>query len=436
MNRRTFSHIGLGGLGSLSVGLEPWRRRRPKLAVSGDRLMRHLRGLAEFGKTPAGGVDRLAFSDADKAGREYVRGLMRAAETEVHTDAAGNLIGRRAGSVATLSPLMFGSHIDSVPDGGNFDGPVGSISAIEVAQTLAERGIRTKHPLEVAIFANEEGGKTGSRAMSGEVSGPELELVTASGKTIAQGIEFVGGDPSNLAAVRRSPGDIAAYLELHVEQGGVLEAREFDIGVVEGIVGIKRWNVTITGFANHAGTTPMDQRRDALLAAAQFIGTVNTEARARPGSHVATVGRIEAEPGAPNVIPGRVTLSLEIRDLVMERIDRLFSEIEAAGRRIAVDTGTAFTLERFYVSRAAPTDEGLRDVIERVARENGLSTLRMPSGAGHDAQSIALLAPVGMIFVPSVQGISHSPKEFSWPRDIVNGANVLLHTLLSIDAAG
>jgi N-carbamoyl-L-amino-acid hydrolase len=369
----------------------------PQLRIRADRILRHLRGLSEFGRTAAGGAGRVAFSDADKAAREYVLGLMSVAGLETTVDVAANLVGRRAGSL-DLPPLMFGSHIDSVPEGGNYDGPVGSVSAIEVAQTLAEEGIQTRHPLEVVIFSNEE------------------------------------GDPDRLAAARREPGDIAAYLELHVEQGGILESRQAEIGVVEGIVGIKRWSVTVTGFANHAGTTPMDQRRDALVAAAEFIRAVSRTARDVPGRHVATVGRIQAEPGAPNVISGEVTLSLEIRDLEMERIDQLFTMMEEAGARIGAETGTTFAFDRFYVSRAAPTDERIRSIIERVTRELSLSTLRMPSGAGHDAQSIARLAPVGMIFVPSVRGISHSPQEFSWPRDIVNGANVLLHTLLNVDS--
>ncbi len=402
------------------------------MQIDGDRVLRHLRGLAAFGRTPEGGANRLAFSDADKAAREYVLGLMSGAGLTTAVDAAGNLIGRRPGS-QDAPPVMFGSHIDSVPGGGNYDGPVGAIGAIEVAQSLAEQGIRTRHPLEVVVFSNEEGGKTGSRALSGEVESRELELMTASGKTIGEGLAFIGDNPAALDAVRRQPGSVAAYLELHVEQGAILESQEIDIGVVEGIVGIKRWNVTVTGFANHAGTTPMNQRRDALLAAAQFIWTANRAAVERPGRQVATVGRLEVEPGAPNVIPGEVLLSLEIRDLEMDRIDELFGDMQLEAMRIAEETGTTFAFDQFYVSRAAPTDERLRMIIERSARELDLSTLRLPSGAGHDAQSIALLGPVGMIFVPSVAGISHSPREFSWPRDVVNGVNVLFQAVLGAD---
>jgi N-carbamoyl-L-amino-acid hydrolase len=329
---------------------------------------------------------------------------------------------------------MFGSHIDSVPEGGNYDGPVGLIGAIEVAQTLAENNIVTRHPLEVAVFQNEEGGKTGSRVLDGEFAERELDIVTASGRTIGEGIRLLGGDPTRLAEARRQPGDVAAFLELHVEQGAILDREQISIGVVEGIVGIKRWNVTVEGFANHAGTTPMDNRQDALLAAARFILAVNEVVTDMPGAQVGTVGRIQAEPGAPNVVPGRVVVSLEVRDLDMAKIDRIFQAVRAAGLGIGQDSGTTFAFDEFYVSRSAPTHERIRQLVQDAAAELGLDSRRMPSGAGHDAQSIARFAPIGMIFVPSVAGISHSPREFSRPEDIAAGVNVLLRTLLELDA--
>src|SRR5207302_3499622 len=264
-----------------------------ELRVNGPRLIEHINALAEFGKNPQGGVSRLAYSEADARGREYVIGLMRAAKLDVSIDAAGNLIGVRAGSDDKLKPILFGSHIDSVPEGGDYDGDVGSLGAIEVAQTLAEKNIVTQHPLEVVIFQNEEGGLIGSRAMDGELTERELDLVSRSGKTIREGIKFIGGDPTKLATVKRAKGSIAAYLELHVEQGGILEKERIDIGVVEGIVGINWWDVTIEGFANHAGTTPMNQRQDALLAAAKFIEAVNRVVNSIPGRQVGTVGRIQ-----------------------------------------------------------------------------------------------------------------------------------------------
>jgi N-carbamoyl-L-amino-acid hydrolase len=409
--------------------------RAPNLNINGERINRHLRELSEFGKNPQGGVSRVAYTEFDKQGREYVVQRMRAAQLEVSMDAAGNLIGRRAGTVPGLKPLMFGSHIDSVPEGGNYDGTVGSLGAIEVAQTMAEQRLTTRHPLEVIVFQNEEAGKHGSRMISGEFQPRDFELTNASGKNIRDGVRFLGGDPDRLAEVRRKPGDIAGYLELHIEQGGTLERDNVQIGEVEGIVGINWWNVEVTGFANHAGTTPMDQRQDALVAAARFVDMVHTTARNMSGRQVATVGRMQAFPGARNVIPGRVSTSLEIRELDAQKMDRLFQLIQAEALKIGQATGTNIGFAPAYSSTPSLMDARIRGLIRDSARELGLTSRPMPSGAGHDAQSISLLAPAGMIFLPSVKGISHAPQEFSHQHDIVNGVNVLLHALLKLDQA-
>jgi beta-ureidopropionase / N-carbamoyl-L-amino-acid hydrolase len=436
MNRREFG-FGL----AVATGAVMLKRARTiaqssnTVRVNGARLNKHLAELAEFGKNAQGGVSRLAYSEADRQGREYVMGLMRAAKLDVSIDAAGNIIGRRAGSDSKLKPLLFGSHIDSVPEGGNYDGDVGSLGAIEVAQTLAENNIMTRHPLEVVIFQNEEGGLIGSGAISGMLTEKELDLVSRSGKTIREGIKFIGGDPSKISSVRRMPHSIAAYLELHIEQGGILEAEKIDIGVVEGIVGINWWDVTIEGFANHAGTTPMNNRQDALLAAAKFIEAVNRIVTSVPGRQVGTVGRIQALPGAPNVIPGKVVLSLELRDLDAVKILTLYQRIRAEADQIAKTNKVTFDFKEINTNIPAPTHAGIRRLITESAKELGLTTKAMQSGAGHDAQDMARLGPVGMIFIPSVGGISHSPKEFSRPKDIENGANVLLRTLMKLDQA-
>ena len=430
MNRREFNLSLLGGIGALT--LRPFQNQ-PRLRVNGPRIIQHLNALGEFGKNPQGGVSRVAYSEADRQGREYVMALMRTAKLDVSIDLAGNIIGRRPGSVPNLPPLLFGSHIDSVPEGGNYDGVVGSLGAIEVAQTFAEQNLTTRHALELIIFQNEEGGLIGSRALNGELTEQELDLVSRSGKTLREGIKFIGGDPTRLAEVRRKHGEIAAYLELHIEQGGTLDSEKLNIGIVEGIVGINWWDVTIEGFANHAGTTPMNQRQDALLAAAKFIEAVNRTVTSLAGRQVGTVGRIQALPGAPNVIPGKVVLSLELRDLDASKIKMLYGKIHAEAQQIARSSNTKFEFKEINVNVPAPTDSRIRKIIADSANELGLSTRLMPSGAGHDAQDMALLGPVGMIFVPSVAGISHSPREFSHPADIANGANVLLHTLLKLD---
>jgi N-carbamoyl-L-amino-acid hydrolase len=329
--------------------------------------------------------------------------------------------------------LLFGSHIDSVPGGGNYDGDVGSLSAIEVAQTFAERGIVTRHPLEIVIWQNEEGGLFGSRAVSGQLKPAELKSVSNSGKTVEQGIAFIGGDPSKLDTVKRKKGDIAGYFELHIEQGGILDKSNENIGVVEGIVGIKQWEVTVTGFQNHAGTTAMADRHDALLSTARFIEMVNRIVRGISGRQVGTVGRIQAFPGAPNVIPGKVVCTLELRDLDDAKIDSMYARIQREAKAIGDLNQTQFAFAELHANIAAPSDPRMRKIIGDAAAGLGLTKRLMPSGAGHDAQAMATLGPMGMIFIPSVGGISHSPKEFSRPADITNGANVLLRSVLAAD---
>lgn len=410
--------------------------RRPRarsLSLNGARLNAHLKALSAFGANPQGGVSRVAFSDADRAGRAYVMDLMPAARLDVHVDFAGNIVGKRAGADGSLKPIVFGSHIDSVPDGGNYDGTVGSLSAIEVAQTLEEQRIRTRHPLEVVVWANEEGGLYGSRAVSGQLTAAELSNRAWSGKTIEEGMAFLGGTPSRVAEVRRQRGDVATYLELHIEQGGTLEREALNIGIVEGIVGIRQWNVTVNGMQNHAGTTPMDQRRDALLSTAKFVEMVNRVVRSEPGRQVGTVGRMEAFPGAPNVISGRVVCTLELRDLESSKIQRLFETIEREARRIGEADGTTFEFRGRHENVPAPSDPAVRELIAETAKSLKFTTRLMPSGAGHDAQAMAQLGPMGMIFIPSIGGISHSPKEFSTAEDIVRGATVLMGAVLLAD---
>ncbi len=403
------------------------------LRVDGDRLNRQLSELSGFGRTP-GGTNRVAYSEADVAGREYVAGLMRQAGLAVRVDPAGNIIGRREGRESGLPVLLFGSHIDSVTDGGNYDGDVGAIGAIEVARTLAEKRVTTRHPIEVVIFQNEEGGTVGSRLMTAGMSDAELDRVARSGKTIREGIALLGGNVSRLAEARRKPGDLHCYFELHIEQGGYLDEAGIPIGVVEGIVGIRWFEVIIDGMANHAGTTPMDRRRDAMLAAAKLTLMVNEVVRSMPGRQVGTVGRLIATPGTVNIIPGRVVLTIDLRDLSTEKLTLLAARFREEGRRIATQTDTTIEFQELSTNEPALADPRLKQIIGESARALGLRTMDLPSAAGHDAQEIARIAPVGMIFVPSAGGISHSPREFTRPEQVTNGANVLLHSVLAADA--
>ena len=402
--------------------------------VDGARVNAWLQELAKFGANPEGGVSRVGFGDADVLAHAWIRPIMEQAGLEVQTDPAGNLIGRRAGTDPTKKPLLFGSHIDSVLHGGNYDGDVGTLSAIGVAETLRAKGYRNRHPLWVTLWCDEESGLTGSRGFLGHIGPDELARPDLrDGVTLADKFRKLGGDPAGMATYRNDPGRIAGYVELHIEQGGILDHAGVDIGVVEGIVGIRSWDVTVTGFANHAGTTPMAERHNALVAAAELVLAVDRIVKSHPGRQVGTVGRLAVQPGARNVIPGEVTLSIEIRDLSMPKLDQLWTEIKAAGDRIMRERTTTWTAIERPVNVAALSDPGVRSAIERSAKSLGLSTRLMPSGAGHDAQDLAKIGPMGMIFVPSVGGISHSPKEFTKPECVTNGANVLLQTILRLD---
>ena len=403
--------------------------------VNADRLNRRIRDLAEIGATAERGVHRPAFHSEDVRAREKVIGWMKEAGMDVRTDAAANIIGHRSGSEGRLPALIIGSHLDTVPDGGRYDGAVGVLAALECIQVLAESESATRHPVEVVVFTDEEGGTVGSSAMIGDLTSEALAAPSLSGKTVREGIAFLGGNPERLPEAALRAGSIASYLELHIEQGGVLESRGIPIGIVEGIVGIRRWTVVVAGMANHAGTTPMLDRRDALVAASEFILAVRRVVTALPGRQVGTVGRIQAEPGAPNVIPGRVTMTLELRDLEEPKIQILFDRIREAALEIGEETGTTFTFAPLGdAARPAMMDAGIREAIASSAKKLGFLTMSLPSGAGHDAQNLARSVPAGMIFIPSRGGISHSPREFTAPEHIAAGADVLLATLLALDA--
>ena len=405
-------------------------------AANAKRLEARIIKLAEISAKTDQDADRVAYSVDDIAGRDYVMQLMRVASLQVRIDTAGNIIGRRAGLNNDLPPIMFGSHTDSVPSGGKYDGPAGVFAAIEVIDLLNEASITTQHPLEVIVFSNEEGGLIGSLALTGHLKPSALDVVSQSGLTIRDGINAIGGDSDNLSSAQLSPGDISAFVELHIEQGAILDQTNTNIGVVEGIVGIGWWDINLTGVTNHAGTTPMDARNDAMLAAAELTIAVNQAATSITGSQVATVGRIKAFPGAPNVIPGKVEMSLEIRDLNQDVIDKVFIDIKQRAAKISQESGVAITFTPIDVaSPPAPTDTRIRNIISAAAQQHQLSYRQMPSGAGHDAQDMVKLAPTGMIFVPSRKGISHAPEEFTSAVDLANGSDVLASTILAIDSS-
>jgi len=405
-----------------------------EIKVNQQRIESRIFELAKFGKDSLGRGYRVAYTKGDVAGRTWFIGLMKKAELDVSIDAAGNLIGKRKGKNPLLKPIAFGSHIDMVPDGGNYDGCVGSVCGLEIMEILKENNIVTNHPLELIIFSDEEGSLLGSKALAGKFKQEGLQTVSQSGLTVKEGIKAIGGNPDSINNIIRKKGDIETFIELHIEQGGILEKENIQIGVVEGIVGIEDWEVTVEGFANHAGTTPMNMRQDALLSAAKLIIGVNEVITSHEGKQVGTVGKISAQPGAYNVVPGKVVLGLEIRDLSYDKIWELFHEIEKRAAVIAVAGGTKITFKNQLLGAIpALTNKSIQEKIVASAKALGFTYKYMQSGAGHDSQDMALITPVGMIFVPSVGGISHSPKEFTKAIDMANGANVLLQTILAID---
>ncbi|MDP9041212.1 MAG: M20 family metallo-hydrolase [Bacteroidota bacterium] len=397
------------------------------------RIETQINQLATYGANTPGVMKRVAFSNGDIEARKYITGLMQAAGLTVSTDAAGNIFGRRKGKNNSLPYVAFGSHLDAVPDGGIYDGDLGVIGAIECIDILNQNHIETVHPLEVIMFTDEEEGLIGSRAMTGHLPTEELNNIMNCGKTLRQGINDVGGNANELNHAKIEGGSIAAFIELHIEQGSNLETSNTNIGIVEGIVGMKPYTITIEGKANHAGTTPMKLRKDALLAAAKLIVAINEAALSMDGRQVATVGQIAVTPGGANVIPGKATISLDLRDMSAGKMDLLFNIIKHKADSIAHLNGTVITFIPKEPKEPVKTDKEIQLMIAKAAAELNLTTKYLPSGALHDTQDMAKLAPAAMIFVPSKNGISHSPDEYSSPEDMKNGINVLYKTILKAD---
>ena len=402
-----------------------------------NRLDETLATLGRIGETPEG-MQRIAFSEADVEGRRHVMDLMRDAGLSVRVDTAGNIIGRRSGREDDLPAIAMGSHVDTVPSGGKYDGALGVLGALEAVRTLNDLGTETRHPIEVLVFTNEEGTRfnrwlLGSRAMAGQWSAEDFEAVDPEGIGMAQRMKAIGGDVSRMDEARRQSGELHAYLELHIEQGPALERAGIPIGVVTGITGRIVFEVLVRGMANHAGTTPMDARKDALIAASRLTLAVNSIVTDEETCRVGTVGTVALRPGATNIIPGEVDLGVEFRDIEEAALLSAERRLNDGAHEISVDTETAIEVRRLELGQSHLVGSDMQVVVSGAAELLGLESTAMPSGAGHDAQAIASITRSGMIFVPSVGGISHSPKEFSTPQDCANGASVLLNALLILD---
>lgn len=403
------------------------------LRVNADRIGADLDALAAI-TDPGRPWTRRAFSPRFDQGRDWLRTRFAQAGLRVALDAGGNLIGTRPGTDPDAGTILLGSHSDTVPDGGRFDGVAGVIVALEVARMLDEQGIQLRHTLEVVDFLAEEVSVfgvscIGSRAMAGVLPDDWLGLVH-DGRSLDQAIRDVGGDPT--ARARRD--DIRAFLELHIEQGPVLEAEGLDLGIVTAIAGIERIEIVLTGRPDHAGTAPMDRRADALVAAAALVTAIDAEAQARaqgPDHFTATVGEFSIEPGAANVVPGRVRMLIDARAEARPEMEEFLRWIE--DRLTALPDGITAELRLLSDNRPTPMNEGLVKQLEVASTNCGASHRRMVSGAGHDAAFVAKIAPSIMIFVPSRDGRSHCPEEFSATPSIALGAEVIADAVIALD---
>lgn len=404
--------------------------------INKERLWNNLMTLGKIGKHPDGGITRLAFTKEDRQSISVVAALMKEAGLAVHEDEVGNLIGRREGESESAPAVLIGSHLDSVFNGGIFDGSLGILAGIEVVQTMQENNIRIKHPIEVCVFRDEEGCRfnfslLGSRGMAGTLQSENLGYKDGEGISLAEAMRGCGMDPEGFSKASRRPDEVKGYLELHVEQGKVLECADLPIGVVTGIAGSLRMMVTVTGKADHAGATPMNLRFDALTAAAQMIGIIETEARATQ-SAVGTVGQIHAYPGGINIIPERVEFTVDLRDVSAEVGQQLEETILSQAKDICLQRGLTLQVDILQRVPPAPCSPEMINIISESCRELGITELQMPSGAGHDAMQMVNLCPIGMIFIRSQNGISHHPAEWSSPVDCAMGAQVLYQAVLKL----
>lgn len=404
--------------------------------INEERLWSRLQLLSEIGKTESGGVTRLSFTPEERAAKDLVATFMKEAGLQVREDEVGNLIGRKEGLNPAASVVLTGSHLDSVFNGGNFDGPLGVLAAVEALQVMNEQGIDTEHPIEVIAFTDEEGarfsfGMIGSRGIAGTLTQEELLNSDKQGISIAEAFVANGLQPEAIANAARKPEEVKAYVELHIEQGKVLEGKNLSTGIVSGLAGPLWVKFILEGEVGHAGATPMSIRHDALTAAARVMLVIEAEA-AKTESTVGTVGQIQVQPGGINIIPGRVEFSLDLRDISEVIRDRVEENIRVQAKQICEAQGVKLTIEDLQRVAPAPCSEIVKNAAKDALNKLGLENYHLPSGAGHDGMQLVDLCPMGMIFIRSKNGISHGPAEWSSKEDCADGANVLYHTVLNL----
>ncbi len=408
--------------------------------ISPERLMNLIQDFGQIGRTSDNGVTRLAFSPEDIQARQKLVNIMASdLGLQVHTDPWGNIIGRREGSDPGAPALLAGSHLDSVRNGGAFDGPAGVFAGCEAVRALNQAGRLTRHPLELVVFCAEEpndfGMATiGSRGMTGALNGDDLrETMSQHGWDIFRSIAAVGGDPDRLDQGVRDPAGIKAFIELHIEQMPHLEQAGIGIGIVDGVTGIIRHRYTVKGRAAHSGTTPMNQRKDALAAAAELVTAHYRTGCEYEKNAVATVGAISCRPNSTNTVPGEVVLDTEMRSYYSADLKAMCQNMQVAARRVMQSYGVKITSEQTYLSQPTEFSPMIRKTCRKVCRELGYGCMQSISMAGHDAKHMADITDAGMIFIPSRKGISHNPAEWSSPQDLARGSQVLLNTLLELD---
>ena len=402
------------------------------LRINGQRLWDSLMELAQIGATPKGGVCRLTLTDLDKQGRDLVTRWAREAGMTVTIDKIGNGFMRRPGRNNSLPPIMTGSHIDTQPTGGKFDGNYGVLAGIEVVRTLNDHGIETEAPIEVAFWTNEEGSRFVPVMMGSGVFAKAFTLEHAYAATDTEG-KTVKGELERIGYIgEQEPGDhpIGAYFETHIEQGPVLEDNDKTIGVVSGVLGIRWFDCTVTGMEAHAGPTPMALRKDAMLAATRIMQDVVAAAHRHPPHGRGTVGMVQVFPNSRNVIPGRVKFSIDLRNSTDALVDAMAAEVKAFADQVAQEHGVQVHIEMVSSYPAQLFQPECVEAVGRAAAKLGYSHMPAVSGAGHDAVYMAKLAPSGMIFIPCKDGISHNEIEDAKPEHIEAGCNVLLHAML------
>jgi N-carbamoyl-L-amino-acid hydrolase len=403
-----------------------------QLRIDGERLWASLMELARIGATPKGGVCRLTLTDLDKQGRDLVTRWAREAGMTVSIDKIGNVFMRRAGRDNSLPPIVTGSHIDTQPTGGKFDGNYGVLAGMEVVRTLNDHGIETEAPIEVAFWTNEEGSRFVPVMMGSGVFAKAFTLEHAyaatdtEGKTVRGELERIG----YLGSEEPGAHPIGAYFETHIEQGPVLEDNDKTIGVVTGVLGIRWYDCVVTGMEAHAGPTPMALRKDALQVAARLMQEVVACAHRHPPHGRGTVGMVQVHPNSRNVIPGSVKFSIDLRNASDELCDAMDADIRAVAARLSRETGLSIRIDQVSGYPAQRFHDECVDAVARAAKQLGYSNMPAVSGAGHDAVYMARLAPSGMIFIPCKDGISHNEIEDAKPEHITAGCNVLLHAML------